>query len=427
MEKYRFPDGFFWGGATSAHQVEGGNTNDWSEWEKENSERLTREAEKEFGHLANWPDIKTKAQYPQNYISGKACDHYNRYEEDFDIAKSLGHNAHRFSIEWSRIEPEEGKWNEKEIEHYRNVLIALKKRNIEPFVTLWHWPLPLWIKNTGGWENKKTLKYFLRYTEKVIDSFGDKIKFWIPINEPTVYAGMAYIKGEFPPQVKSHIRGNRVLKNLISAHNEVYQLLHQKLGDSIMVGSAHNMHYHVPFNQSRFLDRLSAKFLDYIRDRRHLGWIKGNQDFIGLNYYYRDTVKFKISGGRLGLFEIKNPDKDVSDMGWDIYPEGIYWLLKKIKSFNLPIYVTESGLADAGDAKREKFIKEHLFWIGKAIDEGVDVRGYLYWSLFDNFEWNKGFWPRFGLVEVNYNTQERKIRESAKEYAKICESNELVI
>src|SRR3989344_5295476 len=134
--KERFPENFYWGSATSAHQVEGGNRNDWTEWEKANADRLAKEAERKFGYLPNWPEIKEQAQNPKNYISGRACEHYNRYEEDFDIAKSLRHNAHRFSIEWSRIEPEEGKWDEKEIEHYRQVVRALRSRGLEPFVTL---------------------------------------------------------------------------------------------------------------------------------------------------------------------------------------------------------------------------------------------------------------------------------------------------
>src|SRR3989344_7242602 len=197
--KFQFPKGFYWGSATSAHQVEGGNHNDWSEWEKENAKRLAREAEGRFGYLSNWTKIKIEAQNPQNYISGRACDHYNRYEEDFDTVKSLGHNAHRFSIEWSRIEPEEGKFNEKEIEHYRNVIKALRARGIEPFVTLWHWTQPIWIADIGGWENKKTIDHFLRYIEKIVGELKENVKFWIVLNEPNIYTGFGFVKGSHPP------------------------------------------------------------------------------------------------------------------------------------------------------------------------------------------------------------------------------------
>lgn len=425
-----FPDGFLWGSATSAHQVEGGNHNDWTEWEQANSARLAAEAaSRQTKAPRQIPDFVLQNYpnpfQPQNYISGRACDHYHLYEQDFDIAKSLSQNSHRFSIEWSRIEPEEGKFNEAEIEHYRKVILALTAQRVEPFVTLWHWTNPIWIRDIGGWENKKTIEYFLRYVSKLASSagIGESVKFWIPINEPTVYVGHSYIIGVFPPQVKSFKRGSTVLKNLIEAHKKTYKLLHERFGKDTMVGSAHNLHYHVPYREWWPLDQMATNFLDYIRDTRHLSWLKDWQNFIGLNYYYRDTVKFVFGGGRFRLIDIKNPNKEISDMGWDICPEGIYRVLKNIQKYKKPIYITENGLADGQDEKRIKFIKEHLAWVHKAISEGVDVRGYFYWSLLDNFEWDKGFWPRFGLVEIDYKTMERKIRPSALEYAKICKGN----
>lgn len=168
--KLEFPKNFYWGSATSAHQVEGNNHNDWTEWELKNAKRLVEKA-RQSPPTGGWPDyILNKYPNPlqeENYISGRACDHYNRFREDFDIAKSLGHNAHRFSIEWSRIEPEEGKFNEKEIEHYRQVISALKERGIEPFVSLWHWTNPIWFAKRGGWLNKNSPKYFERYSNKI--------------------------------------------------------------------------------------------------------------------------------------------------------------------------------------------------------------------------------------------------------------------
>ncbi len=418
------PEKFFFGAATSSHQVEGNNYNDWSEWEHK-----TANSKSQMANRKNWPDyiLNPQAGGPnplqkENYISGRACDHYNRYEEDFDIAKSLGHNAHRFSIEWSRIEPEQGKFNEKEIEHYWQVIKALRKRGIEPFVTLWHWTNPLWIRDIGGWENKKTVEYFLRYAGKIIQTLGQEVKFWLPINEPTIYTGLAYVMGQFPPEKKNLFKANKVLKNFITAYKKTYLLLHKKL-PGVMVGNANNIHYHLPFNKKSLLDKVAVKLLQYFRDWRNLKWTDGFEDFIGLNYYFLDTIKVVPFNGRFILFDVRNPNKWISDMGWEIYPEGIYHNLKKLKEKNLPIYITENGLADAKDEKRVKFIKNHLKWVHKAISEGVDVRGYFYWSLLDNFEWDKGFWPRFGLVEVNYKTMERKIRPSALEYKKIIEAN----
>lgn len=423
---FKFPNGFLWGAATSAHQVEGDNHNDWTEWEKANAERLAREATlrpAQGGKWQPWQQDKFPEMFnPQNYISGRACDHYNRYEEDFDIAKSLGHNAHRFSIEWSRIEPEEGKFNEEAIEHYRQVIRALRERGIEPFVTLWHYTNPLWISKAGGWENKKTIDYFVRYVDKIAETIGKEIRYWISINEPTVYAGHAYVIGIFPPEIKSLLRANRVLKNLISAHKLVYKLLHQKLGNTAMVGMAHNLHYHVSFNVQNILDLLSTKILNYFRDTRYLNWIRKYQDFIGLNYYFRDTVKFVLWGGRLGVIDIKNSNVDISDLGWDIFPKGIYHTLKYLKKYKKPIYITENGLADATDKKKAKFISKNLRWINRAMQEGIDVRGYFYWSLLDNIEWRFGFWPRFGLVEIDYATLQRKVRASARAYKSYIES-----
>ena len=352
-----FPKDFLWGSATSAHQVEGGNRNDWSEWETEKSLEQ----------------------------SGRACDHYNRFPQDFDIAKSLNQNAHRFSIEWSRIEPEEGKWNEKEIAHYQEVINALRERGMEPFVTLWHWTLPVWVARQGGWENKKTIDDFARYVDKITRSLKN-VAYWITLNEPEIYTMNSYLRGKWPPQKMSLLRYIVVMQNLVRAHKKAYLVIHQA---GAKAGIAQNNLY---FNW--FLNKIST-----------------HQDFIGVNYYtyYKYGKNWK------------------SDMNWPIYPEGIYHILKDLKKYNKPVYITENGVADAKDVYREKFIKEHLRWVHKAISEGVDVRGYFYWSLLDNFEWDKGFWPRFGLVEIDYKTMARRIRQSAYEYAKIAKENALVL
>ncbi|MDP3051945.1 MAG: glycoside hydrolase family 1 protein [bacterium] len=400
--KLEFPKNFCWGAATSAHQVEGNNHNDWTEWEKANAKRLAEEAGKK-----KWPDYILNPPaggfnpfQEENYISGKACDHYNRFREDFDIAKKLGHNAHRFSIEWSRIEPEEGKFDEKEIEHYRQVILALTAQHIEPFVTLWHWTIPVWFRDIGGWLNKKSPEYFSRYVEKMVSALPD-VKFWIILNEPCVYTSAGFLKGHWPPDERSIFKYFKVLRHLAEAHNKSYKVI-KEINAQAQVGiSKHNIYFE------------NIPFANYFWNEYFLNKIKNHQDFIGLNYYFHAR-----------LFGNKN--EQVSDLGWEIYPEGIYHVLKELKKYNKPIYITENGLADARDEKRAKFIKGHLKWTHKAISEGVDVRGYFYWSLLDNFEWDKGFWPRFGLVEVDYKTMERKIRNSALEYKKICKENTLL-
>lgn len=429
MENMVFPKDFYFGAATSAYQVEGVNRNDWTGWEAANAKRLAAEAAKK-----KWSDYILK-NYPnplqeENYISGRACDHYNRFREDFDVAKKLGHNAHRFSIEWSRIEPEEGKFNEKEIEHYRKVIQALRERGIEPFVTLWHWTLPLWVRDRGGWENRDAVYYFGRYVKRITTELRNLVNFWMPLNEPSTYIGASYVTGIHPPTIQSFWRGNGVFRHLIMAAKEAYRVIHQ-VQPSARVGVAHYLVYHEPF-QNRFGNRLITPLVAYIRNRRFLNALDDAQDFIGLQYYHHDAISFDwrtaaansetFGYKRWGPITIRNKNDAVSDLGWEIYPEGIYHLLKDVSRYHKPIYITENGIADAKDEKRIKFIEEHLRWVSKAMREGVDVRGYFYWSLLDNFEWDKGFWPRFGLVEVDYKTLERKIRPSAWEYKKIIEN-----
>ncbi|MCR4283734.1 MAG: glycoside hydrolase family 1 protein [Parcubacteria group bacterium] len=414
--KYKFPENFLWGSATASHQVEGGNVNDWSIWEKKNADRLAKNAKKKFSKLPNWESIKEEAENPENYISGKACDHYNRYEEDFDIVKSLGQNAFRFSIEWSRIEPEDGRFDEREIWHYRKVVKALRARGIEPFVTLWHWPLPVWLKDKGGWRSSEIVDHFGRYTMKMAEALGADVKFWITLNEPLVYATHSYLKGAWPPQKKNPVYLLFVIRNLVKAHRAAYKILKEINKDSQVGISKHNVYFDA--YKGRFLNRLLKNILDWAWNFSFLNSIKNYQDFIGLNNYHHNRINYGFN---------KNDDDKLSDMGWELYPDALYYGLLDIKKYNKPIYITENGLADREDRYRAWFIEENLKSMARAMGEGLDVRGYLYWSLLDNFEWDKGFWPRFGLVEIDYKTLERKIRPSAHEYAKICKTNEIEV
>ncbi len=413
--KNKFPEDFLWGSATSAHQVEGGNKNSWSEWEKKNAERLAKEAGDKW---KKWQQEKFPEMFElENYISEKACDHYNRYEEDFDIAKELGHNAHRFSIEWSRIEPEEGKFDEKEIEHYRKVILALKKRGLEPMVTLWHWTNPVWLSKKGGEYNKKFPEHFSNYVKFVVANLGDLVNFWITINEPMSVIASSYITGVWPPQKKSILSAWRVYKILAMTHNEAYNVIHN-LNNDCKIGFANIITDFEAINEKSKLNNFVLKVANYFSRDKFLKMVSGKNDFLTVQYYFHKKIKLPVQ-------IIKTNDRIVSDLEWEIYPKGIYRILKDLKKYGLPIYITENGLADADDSRREQFIKEHLRWVHKAIEEGVDVRGYFYWSLLDNFEWDKGYWPRFGLVEVDFKTQERKIRPSAWKYAKICKNNEI--
>ena len=382
---------FFWGAATSAHQVEGENFNDWSQWEVSQ------------GRIK---DLERRGLNPAEFVSGKACGHYNFFKNDFDIAKSLNHNAHRLSIEWSRIQPVKGEFSKQELSHYKEVVRSLRDRGIEPFVTLWHWPMPLWIRDLGGWESKETVKYFEEYVEKVVSALSPEVRFWITLNEPEIYTFNSYLRGVWPPQKKSIFSFLKIFGNLIKAHKAAYWKIHS-FSPMAQVGIAKNSSY---FDGSPIMSYLA----NYFWNEYFLNKIKNQQDFIGLNYYFHNRIKNFLFN--------QNENKEVSDMGWEVYPEGLYKILLKLKKYNKPIFITENGIADAKDEKRAGFIRSHIEAMQKAASEGVDIRGYFYWSLLDNFEWAEGFAPRFGLVEIDYKTLERKIRPSAYEYKKIIES-----
>lgn len=407
-----FPKNFLWGVATSSHQVEGNTHNDWSEWEKKNAVRLAKEAEQKFGGFSSWPHIREEATNPENYISGIACDHYHRFRADFDIAKQLGHNAHRFSIEWSRIEPEEGKFDDKEIEHYRDVIRTLRERGLEPFVTLWHWTVPVWFQQKGGWLNPQSVDSFSRFVEKIASELGSGVTFWCTLNEPIVFISYGYIIGVRPPQHKNIWQAACVFHRLARAHRKAYHILHavaEKNKTICSVGIAKHDKFYVSGDNS-LKNKLLVYLAKFFWNNAFMLHIRGYQDFVGLNYYNQDTIRFDRRMPYSGLYNLSNS------------PEGFYRTIMNMTRYKKPIYILENGIDDPIDTKRPTFIHEHIEALHRAMKDGANVCGYFHWSLMDNFEWENGFWPRFGLVEINRKTLERTIRPSAWEYKKIIES-----
>lgn len=400
----QFPQDFFWGAATSAYQVEGNNINcDWWEWEKRIGLKET---------------------------SGWACRHYELYKQDFDLVKLLNHNCHRLSIEWSRIEPQEGVFASEELTHYRDVILSLRQRDIEPIVTLHHFTNPLWFVNKGGWQNKKVIRYFLRYVEKVVETLADKVNYWITINEPNVYTYHGFLLGIWPPQEKSFLKAKMVMENLAISHIEAYRLIHiiyeKRNLSSSLVSIAQNMQAFVPCSPS-----LKNKFAAYLRNRFfNFGFIdrlvrNKTLDFIGINYYTRSLVDVEKWGFKNLALDICNKNHsqlNKNSLGWDIYPEGLYNLLLRLKKYNLPVFIVENGICTEDDNLRWEFIYEHLKNIHLAMTSGVKVLGYIYWSLIDNFEWDRGRSPRFGLIEVDYHNFKRRVRESAKKFSIVCKT-----
>jgi beta-glucosidase len=406
-----FPKSFFWGASTAAHQVEGGLKNQWSVWEKARAKELSQEAHQRLGMLHNWDKIKDEATNPDNYISGEGVKHFERYEEDFELLEKLNLNSFRFGIEWSRLEPEEGKWDEEAVEHYRRYIQELRKRGIQPFANMWHWTFPVWFAEKGGFKKRSNLKYWRIFVEKFAEEFVDDLTYVITLNEPNVYTSLSYTIGEWPPQEKNLLSSIRVYRNLIKAHKIAYKTL-KKRKPMLQIGVAAQLANIQAKRPHNMFDSASTKWMRYYWNWFFLKRIRRQQDFIGFNYYFTDYYT--------GLLKRMNPRVPVNDMGFYMEPEGLYPLLIRLWTrFKKPIYITENGVADAGDIYRRWWIEETLVAMERALSEGVDLRGYFHWSLLDNFEWKYGWWPKFGLVEVDReNGMKRKIRPSAKWFAK---------
>ncbi len=394
-----FPKNFLWGAATSAHQVEGNNHNDWTEWEK-----LGR--------------VKHGEQ------SGLAAGHFDRYRQDFALAKELGHNAHRFSIEWSRIEPRPGFIDPAAIAHYRAVLQELRRLEIEPLVTLWHFTNPIWVARRGGWRNRETVDLYGRYVMAVVRELGDLVTYWVTVNEPTVYSSLSHLSGYWPPEQKNVAAAWLVIRNFVQAHQLAYQIIHRH-NPGAKVGAANNLSYFTPANPHSPLDRGLVMFGKFWHNQWWLDQTYLAQDFIGLNYYFHHSLKFKFSNWRNWFRPESEATMPKNDLGWAINPPGLGHLLDFLAKYNRPIIITENGLADATDLKRARYIRDHVAQIDAALRRHIRVHGYIHWSLLDNFEWHEGFTPRFGLIEVDYHTMKRTIRPSAYTFREIIRRNGL--
>jgi beta-glucosidase len=413
-EGFVFPTAFLWGASTSSHQVEGNNHgSDW--WEYEQSGRLPCK-------------------------SGEACRHYQLFEKDFDLARSWGHNAHRLSIEWSRIEPSEGRWDTNATAHYRQVIHALRERRLEPVVTLHHFTNPAWFSQRGGWLRRDSARLFARYAEYMVENLGAEVRYWLTINEPTVYVMQGYINGEWPPCLQSAwIKAAVAFRNLSRAHVIAYRVLHRNRPD-VLVGFAHNALLIVPCNPARIRDCLAAALRELLLNRSFFYLIgalplilrqaAGSLDFLGLNYYTRAIVRSTGLGlgaflGRVCRIPHHGDRGPISTTGWEVYPPGLRVVLERFSKLGIPLLVTENGLATDDEALRRKFILQHLESLADALEKGVHVIGYLYWSLIDNYEWKLGTEARFGLAAVDFTTQERRPRPCVEDFSRVCRENRL--
>lgn len=405
MKQRTFPKDFLWGASTAAHQVEGGNHNQWTEWEEANAERLARTAKQRLGWLPNWSDIRSAAEDPDNYISGKGVEHYERYQEDFSLLKQLNMNAFRFGIEWARIEPEEGKWDEREIEHYRKYIRELKTLEIEPIPTLWHWTVPVWFAQKGNFEKRQNIKYFERFAAKVVEALGADLRQIIILNEPNAYVYESYLIGEWPPERRNFSLAARVYHNLTLAHKAAYRVIRSARPD-MQVAIAMALADRVAYRPRSLANRVVVRTRIYGENWWFLDRIKHQLDVIGVNFYRRFYSDWKLRD--------HGTAEPLNDMGWYMEPAALQSLLLSVwQRYHKPILVTENGLADGNDAHRKWWLAETMHALRAALQQGADVRGYLHWSLLDNFEWAHGWWPKFGLVAVDRKTMKRSLRPSA--------------
>jgi len=399
-----FPKHFLWGAATAAHQVEGNTHNQWTVWELENAKTKAAQADFHLHDYPTWDAIKAQAKSPDNYVSGELGDHYTRYKEDFEYLEKMNMNSYRFSVEWSRIEPKEGSWNSEAIAHYKDYLEELRRRGIEPIVTLLHFTLPVWFAEKGGFEKRANVKYFVRFAEKIMSELGNSVRFIITINEPEVYGFESYYLQNWPPNKSSIFKVWKVSVNLALAHKKATRALHA-LNRRYKVGIAKNTVYYFP-GDTAWVSKLSASIFQYFQDDYFIKKYIRHSDFLGVNYY---------QSARLLGYRVHNSEKaKYSDVDWMLAPADIQYALERLhRKYKKPLLITENGLADADDEHREWWIKETIIGMQKALKNGVDLLGYIHWSLMDNFEWAYGKWPRFGLVEIDYKTGKRTLRPSA--------------
>lgn len=418
---FHFPPGFLWGTATSAYQVEGNNINtNWSEWEK------------------------IPGKIYENQTCGSACDWWSgKWKEDLDRMKSTNQNAHRLSIEWSRVQPASDRWDENAINNYRKILMGFRERNITPFITLHHFTEPIWISELGSWENDRIIDMFSQYVERVVDALKDYCSYWIPINEPNVLIHQAYIEGNFPPGKSSLKSAFAALSNLVKAHSNAYATI-KRIQPLSRVGTAINYRAFWPKNPSNPLDTWMSNFLNnqfnesfmkaistgnlnFALKKERIKQSADTFDFVGVNYYSGDEIKFSLLSFKNYFHERSYPPlSEMSENGFIAnVPMGFEKAIHWAEGFGKPIIITENGIEDSKDQLRPQFLIEHIHKLWRAVNLSVPIRGYFHWTLVDNFEWERGWSQRFGLWRLKLSDQMRISTKSVELYSQICKSNSL--
>lgn len=435
MGKSVFPDGFLWGAASAAPQIEGG----WNE----------------DGRTPSIWDIANPKQIKNGDNCHIACDHYHRWREDVALMKKMKFKSYRFSVSWSRIIPQEGKINKAGLQFYSNLVDALLEAGIEPLVTIYHWDLPLWQYNKGGWLTKEIIDDFAFYAKTVVEALSDRVKYWITFNEPSCFLMNGYMQGVHAPFKRKYLALPKFTKIFMLANKKAVDIIRRYAKQKPLIGlsfaagafiptdkndadsinEAYNKSFNVTMgtmNNRWWMDPILlgkpvTAYGIYKTHKKDMQKIKTDFDFLAVNHY--EAFNYSAWGGDKTIDKSK---LKTTSLGWVIDGRSIYWTLKFIyKRYNLPIMITENGMAnddkvtdgEIKDSIRIDFIKDYLSNVKKAISDGVPVLGYQHWSVMDNFEWAEGYTPRFGLIYVDYATGNRIIKDSGWEYKKIIESN----
>ena len=428
-----FSRDFLWGAATAAPQIEGAYEID------ERSPSI-------------W-DVAPLGKIKNNDNCHNACDHYHHYKEDIALMKKIGLKSYRFSISWSRIIPSENKINQKGIDFYRSLIQELKANNIEPLLTIYHWDLPLWVFNKGGWESEDIISLFVDYTKVLVDEFSDLVKYWIPMNEPQCFIMNGYMVGAHAPFKTNYLSLSKLTRNCLMAFHSSVETIRKYAKIKPLIGIAMAAGAFIPENESieaineariksfskgsglmsnawwsdpLILGKSVRAYGIYKIAKKHLPKIKTELDFIGINNYSPFQKNW------YGKDDSLSDDKKNS-LGWVNDGRGLYWTIRFFSErYSLPILITENGMCDNDiltndnrihDDKRINYMKDYLSNLKRAIKEGYNIIGYQYWSLLDNFEWAEGYEPRFGLIYVDFKTQKRYLKDSAYYYKEVIESN----
>lgn len=441
----QFPENFLWGAASAAFQVEG--------------------ARNEDGKTDSIWDATGEGHIKRNANGDVTCDHYHRYKEDVALMKELGLKSYRFSVSWPRVMPGRGVINEKGLQFYKDLADELVKAGIEPFCTLYHWDLPMWVYNEGGWENPQIIEDFMEYARVVIDALSDKVRYWMTFNEPACFIGFGYFEGRQAPFKISRMSKEQkfrdlahISKNVLLCHGRGVQMIRErsKLADP-QIGFALNARNFVAYDETEagiekarnemfdiekgfsmaaswWADPMvlgkAPKYLNEILTKEELKFISQPLDYFGYNVYFANNYNADAKAPDLGWAGMPR-----TQTGWAITPKVLYWSPKFLyERYKLPILITENGMSNLDfvmrdgkvhDPQRIDYMYRYLSELHKAIEEGIPVIGYTAWSIMDNFEWAEGFEPRFGLIYVDYRTLERIPKDSFYWYQSVIKNGGL--